>query len=97
MNYSFHTAARLEFLEAIGYYEDCREGLGLEFAQEVYESINRFIQFPRAWSKLSEDTRRCLTSRFPYGLIYQILDEEILIIAVTQLNREPDYWKGRLK
>ena len=91
MNYSFHTAARLEFLEAIIYYEDCRTGLGLEFSREVYSSINRIIHFPNAWSELSEDTRRCLTTRFPYGLIYQIIDEYILIIAVTQLNREPGY------
>lgn len=97
MNFSFHTAARLEFLEAIGYYEDCREGLGLEFAQEVYKSIDQLTHFPQAWSQLSEDTRRCLTPRFPYGLIYQILDDEILIIAVTQLNRKPGYWNERLK
>lgn len=97
MNYSFHTAARLEFLEAIAYYEECRDGLGLEFSREVYSSINRITTFPKAWSELSEDTRRCLTTRFPYGLIYQILDNEILLIAVTQLNREPGYWEDRVK
>jgi hypothetical protein len=97
MNYSFHPAARLEFLEAIAYYEECRKGLGLDFSREVYLSISRVVQFPLAWSEFSEDTRRCLTKRFPYGLIYQIVDEEILIVAVTQLNREPGYWKGRMK
>lgn len=97
MNYSFHTTARIEFIEAVAYYEECRDGLGLEFSREVYSSINRITTFPKAWSELSEDTRRCLTIRFPYGLIYQILDNEILIIAVTQLNREPGYWESRLK
>jgi hypothetical protein len=97
MKYSIHPAARLELLEAIAYYEECRDGLGLEFSREVYSSIDRVVQFPLAWSEYSEDTRRCLTKRFPYGLIYQIIGEEILIIAVTQLNREPGYWEGRLK
>lgn len=97
MKYSFHSAARLELIEAIAYYEESEKGLGIEFAREVFRSINKIIQFPLAWPKFSEDTRRCLTKRFPYGLLYQILDEEILIIAVTQLNREPDYWKDRIK
>jgi plasmid stabilization system protein ParE len=97
MNYSFHPEARLEFLEAIAYYEDCSDGLGMEFLREVFASIRRIVEFPLAWSALSENSRRCLTKRFPFGIIYQILDDEILIVAVTHLNREPRYWERRLK
>ena len=96
MKYSFHPSAKTEFTETIEYYEECRIGLGLEFAKEVYSTIQRVVQFPEAWSPLSKSTRRCLTSRFPYGLIYQILDDEILIIAIMQLNRKPGYWKERI-
>ena len=95
MKYSFHPSAKRELLEAINYYEECQSGLGLEFAREIYSAIQRIIHFPEAWSKLSENTRRCLTNRFPYGVIYQISKEEIIIIAIMQLNREPDYWKKR--
>ncbi len=98
MKYFFHPDAREEFLEAIDYYESCSSGLGLEFADEVYNAIQRVIHFPAAWSQFSENTRRCLTKRFPFGVIYQVLDNkaEILIIAVMQSNRKPDYWKKRL-
>jgi len=97
MRYSFHPDAKRELFEAINYYEECKSGLGLEFAKEVYSTIQRIIRFPEAWSKLSKNTRRCLTNRFPYGVIYQRADDEIIIIAVMQLNKEPDYWKKRLK
>jgi len=97
MKYSFHPAARKELLDAIEYYEQCQTGLGLEFARDVYSVIQRILHFPTAWAKLSENTRRCLTNRFPYGVIYQITNEEIFIIAIMQLNREPDYWKKRKK
>ena len=97
MKYSFHPAAKTELIEAIDYYEDCQPGLGLEFAKEIYSTIHRIIQYPKAWSLLSKNTRRCLTNRFPYGIIYQILDKEILIVAVMQLNRKPSYWKKRTK
>ncbi len=97
MKVSFHPDAKEEFTEAINYYEECQEGLGLEFAKEIYSAIQRIIRFPKAWSKLSENTRRCLVNRFPYGVIYSIFENEIFIIAVTQLNREPGYWEKRSK
>ena len=97
MNYSFHPEAKEEFLEEINYFERCRVGLGLEFSKEIFSTIQRIIHFPSAWSKFSKNTRRCLTNRFPFGVIYQIVEEEIVIIAVMQLNREPHYWEKRLR
>lgn len=97
MKYSFHPEAKEEFLDAVNYFEECRSGLGLEFSKEVFSTIQRIIHFPSAWSKFSENTRRCLTNRFPFSVIYQIAGEGIFIIAIMQLNREPDYWKKRIK
>jgi plasmid stabilization system protein ParE len=97
MKYSFHPLARKELNEAIDYYNKCQDNLGFEFAIEVYTAIQLILQFPKAWSSLSKNTRRCLTNRFPYGIIYQEEKEEIIIIAIMQLNREPKYWHGRIK
>ena len=97
MKYSFHSDAEKELKEAITYYNECQNGLGLEFAKEVYLAIQNILSFSHAWPPLSANTRRCLTNRFPYGVIYQITDEEVFIIAVMHLNREPSYWKKREK
>ena len=97
MIYSFHPDARAEFLDAINYYEDCQENLGLEFSREIFATLQRIVYFPIAWSEYSLSTRRCLTNRFPYGLIYLLEDSEIFIVAVMHSNRKPDYWLDRLK
>jgi len=34
---------------------------------------------------------------FPYGVIYSIEQDEILILAAMHLRRHPDYWKKILK
>ena len=34
--------------------------------------------------------------RFPYGLIYHVRDEMLLIVAVMHLHRHPDVWRDRL-
>ena len=97
MKFSFHPEAEAEFYAAIDYYEDCKVNLGYDFAIEVYESIDRIISFPEAWCILESEIRRILVNRYPYGIIYSIEEKEILILAIMHLNREPDYWKDRIK
>jgi hypothetical protein len=72
-------------------------GLGYEFATEVAATISRILRYPEAWTKLSKRTRRCRTKRFPYGVIYQIRGDKILIVAVGHLRRKPFYWHNRVK
>jgi plasmid stabilization system protein ParE len=91
MHVEFLTSAQAELAEAVDYYNSQRKGLGFEFAEE----IQRIVQHPRAWTNLSKRTRRCRTQRFPYGVIYQIKDNTILIVAVMHLRREPRQWKDR--
>ncbi|MBT9159660.1 MAG: type II toxin-antitoxin system RelE/ParE family toxin [Dehalococcoidia bacterium] len=67
MNFSFHPAAEQELNEAVDYYNQAQDGLGLQFAKEIYAAIQNILAFPRAWTPLSENTRRCLVNRFPYG------------------------------
>ncbi len=95
MKYSFHPDAELELNISIDYYEKCKQNLGLEFANEVYRTIQRIINFPNAWQILDKNIRRCLTNRFPFGVIYYQENDEIIILAIMQLNREPNYWKER--
>jgi len=95
MKYSFHSEAEIEFNISIDYYEECKQNLGFEFANEVYKTIQRILSFPNAWQVLDGDIRRCLTNRFPFGIVYYQKGNEIIILAVMQLNRKPNYWKNR--
>ncbi len=97
INVKFLTPAEAEFFDAISYYNIQSEGLGYEFAAEVKRTIGRIIQYPEAWTKLSKRTRRCRTNKFPYGVIYKVKEETLLIVAVMHLSREPQNWKSRLK
>ena len=81
--------------EAKKYYDCRRKGLGIEFIKEISRTISRITEFPEAWAPISSRARRCLVKRFPYGIIYQIRDDKILILAFMHLSRKPDYWKGR--
>jgi plasmid stabilization system protein ParE len=92
----FVSTAEAELKEAMEFYEVTREGLGAEFVAEV-EATTRLIEsFPLAWTSLSPRTRRCRTHRFPYGLFYQVRHDEILIVSVMDLRRDPQRWEQYL-
>lgn len=95
MNFTFHSEAEEEFLAAIEYYEQCQPGLGLRFSEEVYASIQRICDHPYSWTALDSITRRCLTNKFPFGILYRIVENNIQIMAVMNLHRKPGYWKDR--
>ena len=95
MSFSFHPEAEKEFNKAIDYYEEINPDLGYDFALEVYSTIKRSVEFPKAWAVLDNEIRRSLVGRFPYGVLYSEEQEGIFIIAVMHLHRKPDYWKHR--
>ncbi len=70
MKYFYHPAAEAEFYDSIEYYEDCAAGLGYDFSVEVHSAIERILLYPKAWPILVGDIRRCLTNRFPNGILY---------------------------
>ncbi len=95
--YAFHPEADAELSAAVEYYESCQRGLGFDFALEVHATVQRTAEHPCAWPMLEDPIRRCLTNRFPYGVLYTELDNRIYILAVMHLRREPNYWKHRLE
>ena len=95
MNMEFLTVAQQELDDAVAYYNYEQDGLGDRFLTEVLRAVKRIERFPQAWQLLTKNAHRCLINHFPYGIIYQVREDKILIIAVANLHRKPDYWKNR--
>ena len=87
--------AKDELDEAVEYYNREAPGLGADFLAEILNALGRIEKYPEAWHPLSKRTRRCRTRRFPYGIIYQIRSDEILVIAIANLHRKPNFWQNR--
>ena len=91
-----HTAEE-ELDETIEYYEYQISGLGIRFFEEISRTIDRIIKFPRAWTKIGRYTRRCLLKKFPYAIFYTIEEDDILILAVANMHRNPELYKNRIR
>jgi len=93
--YRFHPAAEAELKESSDWYEDRRDGLGLDFLAAVRRKIFDILENPQRWRAFN-GTRRVLVGRFPYALVYrEITPDEIEIVAVAHFKRRPKYWSRR--
>ncbi|CAD5932340.1 plasmid stabilization system [Planktothrix agardhii CCAP 1459/11A] len=97
MKYVFHPAALAEYSEAVEYYANIRVELAQAFINIVEQAVFKIIESPTRYPIVDEDIRRCLTRQFPYGILYTIEPDYILILAVMHSSRKPGYWKDRIK
>lgn len=91
MRHVFHPEALIEFSEAALYYSQKDTGLGVAFYTEVENAIQRIIEKPTLFRIIEEDVRRCLTRRFPYGVLYTI--REFLQTSLPFLRSREDIRK----
>jgi plasmid stabilization system protein ParE len=97
MKVSFLKVAQNELDSAYNYYEAEQSGLGDRFQREVAKSISRIVNQPKLYQPVGKYSRRCLVHTFPYSVIYQIRSKEdlVLIVAIANLHRKPDYWVNK--
>ncbi len=96
MKIRFLKPAQFEVDDAVSWYNSQLPGLGTQFLDDLDRTIKRISAFPYASQKIGSEFRRCLLSRFPYGIIYRVDKNEILIVAVAHLHRKPKYWMERM-
>lgn len=97
MTYRFLSPALEELTKAAEDYDEKVPGLGSEFLEEINSAIGRILQFLNAWGVLKEPLRHCLVRRFPYAIIYEILNsDEVMIVSVFHLHRNPESWDRNL-
>jgi plasmid stabilization system protein ParE len=95
MSLRFHDEARQDFHGAAAWYERASPELGADLVQKVKASVNTILTEQRRRPKDGVHTRRL--NRFPYRIVYFVRGEDITIVPVMHLHRDPNYWKARLR
>ena len=95
MKVRFLKLADQELADAVTWYNQQAEGLGTNFLDDLDRAIRRSAAFPLSCTEIEPGLRRCLLSRFPYGVIYGLEGDTIIVVAVAHLHRQPGYWADR--
>ena len=82
--------------EAYSWYEDKRTGLGYDFLLQVDAGLNFIARNPNIHPIEYKETRQHLIKRFPYKIIYLIVREKIIILAVIHSKRSLVLIKRRI-
>ena len=93
---TFLTAAEDEMIQSAQFYETQTNGLGTDFLTAVDFAVQSIHDNPELWPVIRNHVRRRLLKRFPFGILYRISKDEITVIAVMNLHRDPDYWHSRI-
>jgi len=91
----FHPEAEAEMIQAAAWYEAHQKDLGKRFLTCVQEALNRLVLNPALYPVVEPEVRRCLTRTFPFGVLFSIKPDRLVIMAIMHLHRDPDYWKKR--
>ena len=100
MNFRILAEAEAEIDAARRYLNEKSPGLGGRFLDELTKRLADISANPLRFSKLEtlpddQPYRRALLKVFRYCVVYEVLPQEIILIAVAHASREPNYWLGR--
>jgi toxin ParE1/3/4 len=90
-----HPAAEAELAAAAQFYESRLTGLGETFLVDIGRCFDRVHNSPQSGAPCYGRFRRLLVRRFPYSVVYEILPDMVLILAVAHQRRKPGYWRRR--
>jgi plasmid stabilization system protein ParE len=99
MTFEVTPAAEDEAEDAAMWYEQ-QAGLGDDFIAAVTEAYQAIQTMPRAFGRVVPprtpgELRRFLARRYPYKVVYQLIGDRIIVLAVTHTSRRPFYWRNR--
>jgi hypothetical protein len=79
----------MEILEAFDWYESQREGLGVEFLDELEAFYRSLLRNPSSYGYYDKPVRQGKIERFPYLVVFEIFDELVLVYSVFMTRQDP--------
>lgn len=85
--------------KAARWYNSQQRGLGAEFVEEIIQVWNALAENPLLGARRSPDKniRWQYPERFPYRVIYEVLEAEhtVVVAAVLHAARSDEHWQRR--
>lgn len=91
----FLPGAEEDYQDALAWYHERSPSAANRFEENVADALQDIAQVPDRWPLCDKRHRLRLVDRFPYVIVYRIVSERIVIVAVAHAKRRPRYWKGR--
>jgi plasmid stabilization system protein ParE len=74
---------------AYDWYEEQQVGLGKLFVDELVGCYDRLETWPAAYAIIDRNYRQIILKTFPYVVVYEIIEEVVVIFAVFHTSQNP--------
>lgn len=89
----FHPLFDCDIREAADWYDQRTLGLGDAFVATSKETVQKIIENPQNHSSTDIGIRYRKMSRFPYIVLFDVVDDELLMLGVLHTARSIDKWR----
>jgi plasmid stabilization system protein ParE len=90
-----HRLATREIHRAADSYGKEAVSLAGRFIERVEHAFMRIREKPYIGEMIERGERRLLVIRFPHKVIYRILPDRVVVVAVAHQRRRDGYWRRR--
>ena len=92
----FSKEALFDIEDIVLWYEEQRLGLSYDFELCLEAGIEQVLRNPEAFQKRHKQVKIRFISRFPYGIHYIFIENQITVIGIFHTARSPKNWSKRL-
>lgn len=89
------SAAEIDYTESLTWYAERSVDVANDFDAEFDRAMSQIATDPERFPLCDSRHRYYFLRRFPFRIIYRVVRDEILVIAVAHGSRSPDYWANR--
>ena len=82
--------ALLDIEESLEWYGEINDTLPKRFYNEVLKNVLLLIKNPYLFQIKFDSFRELPLKKFPYVIVYEIIDNKVIIIAVFHNSKNPD-------
>jgi plasmid stabilization system protein ParE len=87
--------ARRDFNESFDWYATRSLQAAVRFAGSVDAALMKVAEDPIRYDRVDGVHRECPLKRFPFRLVYRVLESGILVVAIAHTKRKTRYWRNR--
>ena len=95
-NLVIHFAAEAEYEVELAWYLNRSQRAATRFMAAFEAACFAITTMPEASAICDPIHRRRQLKRYPYGIVYRVESEQILIVAMPHDRQLPGYWDGRV-
>jgi plasmid stabilization system protein ParE len=88
-NVVLQAGAESDIEAAYIWYENQQVGLGEQFLNELVVYYEKLMHNPTVFKWVNKMYRQAILSRFPFVIIYRVIEADVVIYAVFHTSKNP--------